>query len=182
MKNLESKLLTPIKSGLLLILAISLVTAMPSFAAKNSGKQDKIRAAFMFGFIKNTDWTFIQSTNINFCVFGFSEMSSNMSRYLAKRVQDKTLSITVIKNGADIKDNCHAIYIPDQKNTTELFSSIAKLPILTVGEIVELADSKTLITFARSGIKLKYNVNKTRAEKLGLKFSEKLLKSAAKVN
>ncbi|MDM8526204.1 YfiR family protein [Desulfococcaceae bacterium HSG8] len=169
---------------------------------KRTGKEDRVKAAFVFNFLKFSEWppgTFEDCESpITLCIASdnlFSEIVSSFGLKLEGigkgkafyALRNKTVGgrKVNVKECNNIKDTegCHAIFIysDDREFVQKILEAVENRNVLTIGEIEGFNRMGGIIDFVMEGNALRYQVNWCVAKQCGLMLRSQLLKSARKV-
>ncbi|NPA39994.1 MAG: YfiR family protein [Thermodesulfobacteria bacterium] len=146
----------------------------------------KIKTAFIYNFLKFIDLPDNKKNgkNITICVFGRKDPFGKIIDILnTKEVKGKKLKVKKIFALSQVK-MCSVLFIPSgEERTEEILNYIRekKLPILTIGESPDFIDKGGIINFVIIDNKVRFEINNTIANELGIKISSRLLRLARKV-
>jgi len=141
-----------------------------------------IKAAFLYNFVKLTEWptnAFDSSKSpITIGIIG----KDPFGRVLEDTVRGKTVdgrNIVIVRfkeRDEDIR-KCQLLFIAKSENEhlDEIFSLVAKKPVLTVGEIDRFNYRGGMIWLMKKGDEIKFRIRQSAAREVGIKFSSKLL-------
>ena len=73
---------------------------------------------------------------------------------------------------------CDVIFTPRTANIPAYLQSAAGMPILTVGETPRFIEQGGIVTFFLENGKVRFEINRSAAERSGLRFSSRLLQLA----
>ncbi len=166
-------------------------------------QEHQVKAAFLYNFIKFTDWPKDKTAEPNTITIGL--LGEHQFGNAFDPVKDKT----VRNNRLIIKDlgmfrqsfpqddagklqfanyieqlrKCHVLFICDseRKNFEAIIDAIKGYGVLTVGETKDFLDAGGIITFIPGTEKPVFEVNLVSCEREGLKISSNVLRLARKV-
>jgi hypothetical protein len=153
--------------------------------AQDSGFSEyQVKAAFLYNFGKFVEWPTNEfaSTNTPLVIGIYGE--NPFGNDLAEVIQDKYINgHPVITRDVSLDElkTCQIVFISQskQKNTTEILKALDGAGVLTVTENMP-AQSGIMINFILEDDRIRFEINNTAAEKVGLKLSSKLLILATK--
>jgi hypothetical protein len=168
--------------------AAGLCCAGPLAATTNSSLEYEVKAAFLFRFAQFVEWppsTFKESDEpFTYCTIGDDPFHGALERTMnGKTIGQRPLRVRHL-NGTGKVGECQILFLGgsgDKKRIEELLASAGSLPILTVGEADQFAESGGAIGFCNEDNKIRFEVNLNAAGKAGLKISAKLLALAKTV-
>lgn len=145
------------------------------------GEALKSKAVQIYNFCKMIQWPEnYQSDEIVIAIAGDSQMLKELKDYTVnKTINSKKLRIEKYMPGS--KSPVHVFYLPDGYSSKFYqFKSVFKnKPTLFITDDPELYSQGAHISFRESDEKIKFVINKTAAERAGLKISPELVKFAA---
>jgi len=151
--------------------------------ARSATLEYQVKAAFLLSFATFTEWpaTAFESPSspLRICVMGNDPFDGS----LAKTVQGETVAghpvvAHLLESGEALKD-CHVLFMAraaDARAALERGGGGA--PLLTIGESDGSGRAGAIINFALDQGRVRFDVNRTAAERQGLRFSSKLLRIA----
>jgi hypothetical protein len=203
------------KTYVINILAAAVMFATADFcnlsqAAQTKGKpagiqasENDIRAAFLYNFIKFTDWPegkVAEANTITIGLLGEHPFKDAFDAVKDKLVGDKRLIIKDLgrfrrsfpQNDAGSLEfvnyirqlrKCHLLFISDSERDDfkAIIDAVKGYHVLTVGETEDFLDVGGIVTFVPGTEKLVFEVNQKVCEQEGLKISSKVLRLARKV-
>lgn len=161
--------------GLLLVSLVLMHFANVSAAFAASAPEEKIRAAFVLGVVRFTQWpNFIPSHErpINICVYG----TSIAGEIIKSQDKDSLLQkkIAVVEPGS--VDECHVAIVGSDANPN-LIQQLKGKPVLTICDDCE-RDELTSVRLIRKNRRVGLEVNLSQTDEAGLKMSAQLLEVA----
>jgi len=143
----------------------------------------QVKAAFLLSFLTFTEWpagTFESpQAPLRICVLGADPFDGSLARTVqGESVDGHPLVTDRIARGQDVR-GCHVVFVPAAVDDRALSVELGALDTaaLVVGDSPGLATTAS-ITFAIERGRVRFDVNRTLAERSGLRFSSKLLKNA----
>lgn len=166
-------------------LAAALVAAQllyASVAAPQNGafSEYDVKAAFLYNFGKFVEWpagTFAsRNAPLLIGVYGDNPFGNR----LAGVVRGRTINgHPVIARQVSFKELklCQILFIcrSEQKNIRKILNTLAGAGVLTVTEEMNSSQSGVMINFITENDRIRFEINNSAAEKVGLKISSKLL-------
>ena len=143
----------------------------------------KVKAAYLYNFIKFVDWPSESMENtdlpIRICVLGKNPFGDLLSPLEEKRAKDRPL-VLESRDGVEEAGDCHVLFISSSESRylPRLIKRIGKKSILTVGEMKGFAEQGGIIGFVIRDGKVRLEINHKSAKQAGLEVSAKLLEIA----
>ena len=147
----------------------------------------EVKAAFLYNFAKFVEWPESNLKNLDsleICVFGSNPFGNHLESIVSgKTAQEKAIKISYTSNIGKIQ-NCQILFVADNdKNQTEkILEATSELPILTVSDLSDFASKDGIIGFYTEDNRIRFEVNRQKANNSGLSFSSRLLKIARLVD
>ena len=158
-----------------------LVLAAPVQAQEQAAEEHEVKAAFLYNFTKFVEWpkgAFADSSApVVIGVFGPDPFGPTLDEIVAgKRVGNRPLVIKRLSS-SDGLAACHVLFVSSAKAAAfvRLLPSLARRPILTVGETDGFCEEGGIVQFVMRQRKVRFRINVTAAERAGLKISSRLL-------
>lgn len=158
----------------------TLALPLPTFA-QSASIEGKIKAAFVFNFIKFVDWpeTAFASTEapIKLCVWGDNALDGALDTLRTKTAKKRPIQLLYIRNQSEVR-GCHVLFATnvDRQSLITLVKRTAGKSVLTVSDISGFAASGGIIGLYRSSDRMRFAINVTAARQSGLRISSQLLK------
>ena len=159
----------------------------PAFAAETT-TEGKLKAAYLFNFLRFIEWPDIPDKKINLCVAGDKDSYHGALIALSTQsVNQNSIDLHFFNGNYEkqIKylNECQLLFITDikQKSEHEILEEISSLSILTVGENPQFMQHGGMINFVRSTNKIRFQVNMKAVKKTDIRISSKILRLADKV-
>lgn len=144
----------------------------------------QVKAAFVYNFVKFTDWppTVFPSPQspMYLCLNRSKNNHFNAFTALEGRiVQGRPLQVKVINRVDEIK-TCHVLYISDaeDKFVSEAIRATNNLPILTVSDADDFAESGGMIGLVVVNSGIQFEINQEATKRVNLNLSAQLLRLA----
>jgi hypothetical protein len=145
--------------------------------ARSATLEYQVKAAFLLSFATFTEWpaTAFESPSspLRICVMGDDPFDGS----LARTVQGETVAghpvVTHHVDSGEALTHCHVLFVP---RTAE--AAMERSPIGRPLTIAPPAGPRAIISFAVDQGRVRFDVNRTAAERRGLRLSSKLLRIA----
>ena len=144
----------------------------------------KVKAAFLFNFVKFVEWpvgTFRRSNEqIVICILGEDPFGRSLEDTVASRtIEGRSLVVRHIPN---IKRaaGCHVLFVSfaENKRSEPMLGELKMPGILTIGESGVTGEGGVIINFKLDGGKVRFEINVQTAERGNLRISPLLLNLA----
>ena len=170
------------------IFLVALVgTAIPS-AHTQTPSEYAVKAAFVFNFAKFVEWPATAFRNnqspVTICVVG----EDPFGKMLDDTIKGQTVGSRgyAVRRVAQIPrdDSCQIAFLgaSEKGRAEQTLGAIKGLPILTVGDRDDMAETGNMIAFLIEENRVRFEINLDIAELAGLKISSRLLKLAKTVH
>lgn len=161
-------------------LAISGPAAATGIDAGNPVAATQVKAAFLFTFIKFVQWPAAEAPLV-IGVAGDNELAVTLARAVAGRTVDgRAVEVRKLGSHAD-PDGYHVLHLGglDDDAAAALLARV-RGPVLTVGETVRFLRDGGMVRIFIDDQRLRFQVNRGRADQVGVKISAQALSLAAK--
>ena len=158
-----------------------LVTSVGSVltAAQDVPLEYRLKAAFLYNFVKYVEWPEPRGTSIKICVAGQNPFGTILDDLLRnERVRGARLSTETILEPAP---GCDVIFAPRTSNFPAYLRT-SNLPILTVGESPRFIELGGIVNFYLEDDKVRFEINRAAADRANLRISSRLLQLARLVD
>jgi uncharacterized protein DUF4154 len=172
-----------------LIFALMLMTSLHSslaIAAENDSLEVKLKAAYIYNFLRFVEWPETDKLTTNICVYGIKESyrpAFNSMATLSKK--SRKLNIKLLSVNAELNSlkSCQIIFITDKAEykNKEILDYTKDISALTIGESSNFIQQGGLINFIRIRDKIKFEINAEAAKSVGLKIPSKVLRIAERL-
>jgi hypothetical protein len=192
-----------LKFYLLLFLSFALLV-MPCDAQNKSeadrSREYKIKAAFLYNFIKFVDWPSDKSSDQNepiiIGIIGKDPFGEAFDPIAKKQIKGRYGRISRFESLEKLKKSsktykskiesirrCHLVFIcsSEKESVTEIVNIVDKHGVLTVSEIPGMLKSGVMINFVLEENKVSFEINLAAAKKNKLKIRSQLLRLAKRV-
>lgn len=149
----------------------------PSAAAPPGASEAAVKAAYVYNFIKFTEWPQValaeSDRELVICSDADDALQEALQSLASKPAKGRTISVRTLPDAG--LDGCHAALIDKPRNADRLGGTEA---VLTVSMF---DNDAAMIYLFRSGKKLRFSVNLEPSQRASIKLSAKLLAVAADV-
>lgn len=181
------QLRTSLLAGVVLMFCVLL-----SIAASEPYPEHEIKAAFLFNFMKFTEWPEyrMQDSNepMSIYVVGDYPECKTFKDIRKKDINDRPVQVRIFKSYEKIEDPnilklCHVLFIceTEKKNANTIVNIVKDSGVLTVGEFKGFLEADGMINFVRQEQKIRFEVNLSATQNSGLNLHSKLLKLAKRI-
>ena len=148
-------------------------------------KESELKAAYLYNFGKFISWpdALPDSENFNYCVFNDQMISEYLQPLALRSIKGKRVRIRTLAALDDIS-HCRILYVGGIVDTESLLSLANNNPYKTliVGDQESFIKKGGVIGFVMRDNRLRFKVNLTRANQLGLVIKANLLNLAVSVD
>jgi len=163
---------------LLAVVAAAASLALP--AAQEVSQEYRVKAAYLYNFVKYVEWPESMKGPIRICVAGqnpFGTLLEDLVRN--ERVRGLSLNAAVILGP---EADCHVVFTPRTSNIPVYLRAATGTPTLTVGETTRFIEQGGMINFTLEEGKVRFEINRSAAERVKLRISSRLLQLARLTN
>ena len=157
--------------------ALLAVASLALPAAQEVPLEYRIKAAYLYNFVKYVEWPGPVPDSIVICVAGqnpFGTVLEDMIRN--ERVRGIPLRSVVIPGPID---ECHVVFTPRTSRVPVYLKAATGTPTLTVGETDNFIELGGMINFFLvEGKIVRFEINRAAAERVNLRISTRLLQLA----
>jgi hypothetical protein len=116
------------------------------------------------------------------CILGKDPFGGGMDAVKGRPVKNRRLIVRQI-NGIDEMGQCQILFISSSEkgHLPEILAAVARLPVLTVSDIKNFAQTGGVIGFVTVDERIRFDINQAAAERADLQISSQLLKLARSV-
>jgi hypothetical protein len=155
-------------------LCASASVAMPN--AQEISQEYQIKAAYLYNFLKYVEWLEPVNRTFMICVAGqnpFGGVLDSLTKN--ERIRGNPIKTEIILG---FEPGCDVIFTPRTSNIPAYLQGAAGMPILTVGETPRFIEQGGMVNFFLENGKVRFEINRTAAERAGLRISSRLLQLA----
>lgn len=142
-----------------------------------------VKAAYLYNFALLTDWPPKESSNtINMCLYRNHDYGAALEKLRSKNVNNRAIQVIYITEPEETRQ-CHMLVIGtlERYPMRQLMDAIADLPILTITDNAQLAESDMMIRILTENQHMIFQVNLGLAKRANINLSSRLLRVANKV-
>ena len=167
------------------VIAAQLLHAAIASAQNEGFSEYDVKAAFLYNFGKFVEWptNVFASTNAPLLigVYGDNPFGNDLAEVVRGKVINGHPVIARQVSFSELK-SCQILFIcrSEQKNIKQILAALDGAGVLTVTEEMDLSQSGVMIDFIMDNDRIRFEINNSAAEKVGLKISSKLLILATK--
>jgi uncharacterized protein DUF4154 len=159
---------------LLATLCTSAGVALPH--AQEISQEYQIKAAYLYNFLKYVEWPNSINRTFLICVAGQNPFGSVLDGLTKnERVRGNPVKTELILGP---ETGCDVIFTPRTSNIPAYLQDAAGRPILTVGETPRFIEQGGIVNFFLENGKVRFEINRSAAERAGLRISSRLLQLA----
>lgn len=149
-------------------------------------REQEIQAALIEKFVRFVEWPeddALDSESIVIGVLGDLEMYETLSRFFREHiVYEKPFTILFFPQ-PDAITQCHILLLSREysKKPVEVLKGLGNSPVLTIGHGERFSSLGGVVSFIRSGDRVRFIINQGAAQESGMHISHHLLQYAQKV-
>jgi len=178
------------------IFSFSFGALVPAFAPASLGyaqgvEEYDLKAVYLYNFLHFVEWppevARSRGKSMVIGVLGESAILDSLEK-LKLSLTEKQAKLITIKNFGAYEDNqdltvCHLLFIDasEEKNMSRILGVLEGAPVLTVADTEDFPDEGGMIALVPRRDKVRWIINRTPAERAGLRLSSQLLKIAVSV-
>lgn len=172
-----------LKVARVLIVALALV---PHAIAQGVPNEYRIKAAFVYQFPQFVEWpaaAWQDAPAVQLCIVEPNPFGTELEQLVrGDTLHGRPFAVRYIAGAEDLP-GCHLLFIQSGADATPaLLKATAARPILTVGEWEGFLEQGGMIVLRVVDRRVRFEVNRTSAEKAGLRISSQLLSLALAVH
>jgi hypothetical protein len=188
-----------------LLAAAFVMAVVPRAWADDAPSQEyKIKAAFLYNFLKFVDWPTGKEADpnkpITLGIIGKDPFGKAFEPVKDKKINDREVVIKRFKSVAELKKpgkegeaeldkqsgeqkNCHLLFIcsSEKDSIEEILAAIKDRPVLTVADTEDFLKSGGIINFVMEEQKVHFEISDAAAKRSKLQIRSQLLRLAKKV-
>ncbi len=168
----------------LLVIAVCIVAAGTSPSYGQSAREYQIKAAFLYNFTKYVSWPASkfadEDTPLSLCVIGQDPFGPVLEETITgKTFKGRAILINRLQAIDDLKQ-CHLLFVSssEQDRVAQITSSASGAGVLTTGDMDRFTNQGGVIKLTKQRNKVRFEINRTAADRAGLTISSRLLKLA----
>jgi len=145
-------------------------------AAQDVPLEYRVKAAFLYNFVKYVEWPPHSKPSILICIAGHNPFGDVLTELIRnERVRGLPLATEVI---LEPRPDCDVLFTPKTSNVPVYLKAAAGTPTLTVGETDRFLEEGGIVRFVNSGQNVRFEINRAAAERVKLRISSRLLQLA----
>jgi len=166
------------------LLCISFSTE--SHAGDVSFPEGKIKAAYIYNFLRFIEWPDDTDPSGLICIIGSKQEYRRAFHFLTtQEFNNKNITLHEFNTNNEIKllETCQLVFVTSEASEEQknIISSFKGGKFLTVGDSEDYTQSGGMISFVRTSSKIGFIVNLAAANESGIRISSKVLRLAEKV-
>lgn len=177
----------------ILILALTLAITATQVRGDSASEQEyRVKAAFLYNFIKFIDWPkekAADNNSITIGIVGKNPFGKAFEPLRGKKAKEKKVIIKQFKSVEESKlpsdqieaiRKCHVLFVcrSEVKHLKEIFKSVKGHSVLTVGDMEDFLESGGIINFLMEDEKVRFEIHNIAAKRAKLDIRSKLLRLA----
>jgi hypothetical protein len=148
--------------------------------------EEEIKAAFLYNFAKYVKWPAhaFPEAKLRICTLSDASFTRKVDLVISgERVDGRAVVRPPTPPLQDLARACHILFVAsaEQPRVAEVLAAVHRAPVLTVGEAEAFRARGGMITFVKDGDRVRFDINQTEAERVGLAISSRLLRLARRV-
>lgn len=148
----------------------------------NTLPEEKIKAAYVYNFLKFTYWPEIQRETFNLCVLGENSVTESLENIAGKTVKGRLIVIqrVSVSNRNILNGKCDAIFATniDRSTLRQLIEIVGDKSILLISDLPYAFDEMADIQIFTTPNRVAFKINMSQAKKRNILFSSQMLKLA----
>ncbi len=146
-------------------------------AAQDVSLEYRVKAAYLYNFVKYVEWPARQGGTILICIAGQNPFGTVLEGLVRdERIHGLPLATKTILG---FEPDCNVIFTPSTSNIPVYLRESAGMPILTVGETPRFIEQGGMVNFfVDKGGAVRFEINRTIADRAKLRISSRLLQFA----
>ena len=141
----------------------------------------EVKAAFLSNFARFCEWPAPEdsSATLQVCILGKDPFGSAFDDIIGRPVRQQTFGLSRVDSLAAAED-CQLLFVADSApgRLDEVLKEVADRPVITVGDGEEFVRRGGMVGFVIRNRKIRFVINPDAAEKVGIRFSSRLLRVA----
>jgi hypothetical protein len=138
----------------------------------------EVKAAFVYNFTRFVQWPEARASGpLDICVMGEDPFGSAIDEAVEnKRIGGREITVTRLSD-VEKASACEVLFIaPSEHDKVErIVKTLARVPVLTVGDIEDFAERGGMINLTKQGSHIRFEINVDALERAGLRASSQLL-------
>lgn len=159
--------------------AVAVILLVGSAAFPQDVTEPALKAAFIFNFVKFTEWparTLPAADPFVICVVNDAAVADALGRIVTDR-DSQGRRITVSLGAPEPKGRCRVLYVSGvtADHGAQLLSGLRDLPVLTISDLEWFIDEGGMAQFFYEHGRLRFNIGLRAIKRSGLMMSSKVL-------
>ena len=175
---MSSRLTISFLFGLIILLTSTSIFSQPDPA---KASRMKLQGIYLYSFAKNVYWPSAYNTgDFTIGIYGSKDLFDQLSaNFKGKMTGSQKIIFDFYESTSDISD-CHMLFVgKDETNTISKVKKVLDEKTLLVTELTDISNSSSsMINFVYVQSRLKFQLNKSEAEKNNFKIGQTLTKLA----
>ena len=175
---MNSRLKTSFLFGLIILFTSSSIVSQPDPA---KASRMKLQGIYLYSFAKNVYWPSSYTTgDFTIGIYGSKDLYDQLSaNFKDKMTGSQKIIFDFYESTSDISD-CHMLFVgKEETNTISKVKKVLDEKTLLVTELTDISNSSSsMINFVYVQSRLKFQLNKSEAEKNNFKIGQTLTKLA----
>ena len=177
----------------MVIITLALVVSIDTARAESDNSQEyKVKAAFLYNFIKFVEWPkekVADGNSITIGIIGNNPFGKAFEPLKGKEIKDKKVIVKQFKGNEESKHpeerltayrKCHVLFVcrSEKKHLDQIIKSVKDHSVLMVGDMEDFLESGGIINFLMEDEKVCFEIHNTAAKRAKLDIRSKLLRLA----
>lgn len=159
-----------------LLLAAAVVALGSTSPAQDISAEYRVKAAYLYNFVKFVEWPGESSGPLSICVAGRNPFGSVLDDLVrGESVNGRRIETRVI---LEPEPDCSVVFVPEGAATAAYLRAARTMPTLTVGESPTFIPQGGIARFYVEGPNIRFEISPPAAERAGLRISSRLLQLA----
>lgn len=163
---------------------LTLLGGLPAPVTAAQTGEAELKAAFLFNFLKLTEWPESSSTEtIDLCLARVDSFDKALEIFQGQQIQGKPIQTRVLESAKNIA-GCRLLFIPDSDKVSAIpawLEAAGNAAVLTVSDRSGFIEHGGMIGLIILDNKLRFEVNLEPVQRSGLKLRAQLLQLALRV-
>ena len=160
----------------LLLVGAIVAAGVRAPAAQEVSSEYRVKAGFLYNFVKYVEWPEPLKGPIRICVAGQNPFGTVLDELIRdERIRGLPLTAVVIPGP---EPDCHVVFAPKTSKYGAYVRAAAGTPTLTVGEADDFIATGGMIRFMLEQGKVRFEINRQAVERVKLRISSRLLQLA----
>lgn len=167
--------------------AVSLLLTAGTSHALAQPSEDEVKAAFLYNFTRFVEWPEDafppRGAPFLLCVLGDEAFGAEVLETVAgKTVDGRAAAVRQVSELSELSE-CQLLFVSrsERGRLPEILAALRHLPVLTVGDSDEFVGAGGMIALVLRQSRVRFEIDQTAAERVGLAISSKLLDLAERV-